>query len=464
LLKNPDAQKHVPSFKEKMEKENLPPVLIDNFIYYYNKVISGEKGIIYDKDIECVRENEIDDAKDLSEYTGAGKKAIRNSIRIVLNGGLGTSMGLSRAKSLIEVRNGKTFLDIIVRQAGKSNIKLAFMNSFNTHEDTVAALKKMNLSSFPILFLQHKFPKILREGFAPAIWPENNELEWNPPGHGDIYTALHTSGILNKLLSEGIEYAFISNSDNLGATMDEAILGYFAEIGYPFLMEVAERTPSDLKGGHLARHKNGRLLLREAAQCPVNELDAFKDTSCYRFFNTNNIWLNLCYLKDLIEKEGTVHLPLILNPKNMDPRDDNSPRIYHIETAMGAAISLFDGATAVRVSRSRFFPVKKCNDLLALRSDCYLVTEEENLIINPERKYKTLRINLDPDYYGKIDQFNERFKEGAISLIECESLTVIGDVYFEKDVKITGNVVITNRGRSRAVIKKGSVIDGDINF
>ncbi len=183
-----------------MEKENLPPVLIDNFVYYYNKVISGEKGIIYDKDIECVRENEIDDAKDLSEYTGAGKKVIKKSIRIVLNGGLGTSMGLSKAKSLIEVRNGKTFLDIIVRQAGKSNVKLAFMNSFNTHEDTVAALKKMNLSAFPVMFLQHKFPKILREGFAPAIWPDNNEMEWNPPGHGDIYTALHTSGTLDKLL------------------------------------------------------------------------------------------------------------------------------------------------------------------------------------------------------------------------------------------------------------------------
>ncbi len=246
--------------------------------------------------------------------------------------------------------------------------------------------------------------------------------------------------------------------------MDEAILGYFAEIGYPFLMEVAERTPSDLKGGHLARHNNGRLILREAAQCPINELDAFRDTSCYRFFNTNNIWINLVYLKDLIKKEGSVHLPLILNPKTLDPRDSDSPRVYQIETAMGAAVSLFDGAAALRVSRSRFFPVKKCNDLLALRSDCYLLTEEEKLIINPERKYKTPRIHLDPDYYGKIDHFNERFKEGPVSLVECEFLQVIGDVYFEKNVKITGNVVITNRGRSRAVIKKGSVIDGDITF
>jgi UTP--glucose-1-phosphate uridylyltransferase len=463
-LKNPDAVKHIPSIIAKMERENLPPVVIDNFIYYYNKVISGETGIIYDKDIECVRTNEIDALNDLSEYYEAGKKVLNNFIRIVLNGGLGTSMGLTKAKSLIEVRNGKTFLDIIVRQAEKRNVKLAFMNSFTTHKDTVSALEKMNLSDFPLLFLQHKFPKILREGLAPAIWPENEELEWNPPGHGDIFTALYTSGILNKLLSEDIEYAFISNSDNLGASVDETILGYLSEIGFPFLMEVAERTPSDLKGGHLAKDKNGRFLLREAAQCPANELDAFRDTSCYRFFNTNNIWINLGYLKDLIEKEGTVKLPLIVNPKTIDPKDDNSPRVYHIETAMGAAISLFNGATALRVPRSRFFPVKKSNDLLALRSDCYLVTEEERMIINPERKHKTLRINLDPDYYGKIDMFDARFKEGPVSLIECESLTVNGDVYFEKNVKVKGNVVINNRGRSKAVIKKGSVIDRDINF
>ncbi|MFO7666561.1 MAG: UTP--glucose-1-phosphate uridylyltransferase [Desulfobacterales bacterium] len=463
-MKNPDAVKHVPAIIAKMERENLPAVVIDSFIYYYNKVISGETGIIRDNEIECVRADEIDDINDLLEYYDAGKKVINKSIRIVLNGGLGTSMGLRKAKSLIEVRNGKSFLEIIVKQAERSNVRLALMNSFKTHEDTAEALRKMKLPVLPVLFLQHKYPKILREGFGPAVWPENSELEWNPPGHGEIFTALYTSGILDMLLAEGISYAFISNADNLGATLDESILGYFAEIGFPFLMEVAERTPSDLKGGHLARHKNGRLLLREVAQCPVSELDAFKDTSCYKFFNTNNIWINLRYLKELIKKEGTVHLPLILNPKTLDPRDDNSPRIYHIETAMGAAISLFDGATAVRVPRSRFFPVKKCNDLLALRSDCYILTEKENLIINPERKYKTLRINLDPDYFGKIDQFNTRFKEGAISLIECESLTVIGDVYFEKNVRITGNVVITNRGRSRAVIKKGSVIEGDINF
>ncbi len=120
--------------------------------------------------------------------------------------------------------------------------------------------------------MQHKFPKILQKDYSPASWPKNPKLEWNPPGHGDVYTALLTSGMLDSLLADGIIYAFISNSDNLGARLDESLLGYFAHHQFPFMMEVAEKTPADIKGGHLARHKNGRLILREAAQCPANEL------------------------------------------------------------------------------------------------------------------------------------------------------------------------------------------------
>lgn len=462
-MKNPNIKKHITSFIDKIEKENLPQVVIDSFLYYYHKIINGEMGVIYDKDIECVRENEITYSNDLSGYSDTGGKVIKNTVRIVLNGGLGTSMGLSKAKSLIEVRDGKTFLDIIVRQSKRNNIRLAFMNSFGTDKDTTEALRKMNLPVYPILFLQHKYPKVLRDGFGPAVLPENKKMEWNPPGHGDIYAALQTSGVLDKLLAEGVVYAFISNSDNLGATIDEKILGYFAEKNFPFLMEVADRTASDLKGGHIARHKNGHLVLREVAQCFVTELDTFRDTSCYSFFNTNNIWINLIYLKDLIKKNGFVYLPLILNPKTLDPGNDTSPEVYQIETAMGSAISLFDGATAVSVPRTRFFPVKKCSDLLAVRSDCYLVTDEK-LVINPERKLQEIRINLDPEYYGKIDQFDERFKYGAPSLVECESLSIHGDVFFEKDVKIAGNVVIRNTGNTPAVVRKNSVINNDITF
>ncbi len=460
--------KHLSSFISIMKKEGLSPVVIDTFSYYYKKIVEGETGLVFDRDIDPVHKDEIKDANNLKSWAAAGKKAFKHAVRITLNGGLGTSMGLTGPKSLIEVKDGKTFLEIILQQAAHCNVKLALMNSFSTHEDTLLALSKINPPCFPLVFLQHKFPKILQEGLGPASWPENPDLEWNPPGHGDVYSALYTSGMLKTLLDEGIVYAFISNSDNLGAGMDASLLGYFSENKFPFMMEVAEKTPADLKGGHLARKKNGRLILREIAQCPEEEVGAFKNIRRYRFFNTNNIWINLKFLNALIEKEKTIRLPMILNRKTLDPRNESSPGVFQVETAMGAAISLFEGATAVKVPRSRFFPVKKCNDLLSVRSDCYVFSKEKNLMINPARilknKSDTIKIDLDPKYYGKIDLLEERFKNGVPSLVDCESLTIEGDVFFKKNVAIKSEVKIKNSKNSRAEIKEGTIIEGDLTL
>ena len=273
--------------------------------------------------------------------------------------------------------------------------------------------------------------------------------------------------MLQRLLAENIHFAFISNSDNLGAHMDASLLGYFAKKEIPFMMEVAEKTPSDVKGGHLAKLKsNGRFILREAAQCPANEIVAFQKIGPYRYFNTNSIWINLKALDQLIRKDGKVLLPLILNAKTLDPRDENSPPVYQFETAMGAAISLFDNAAAVRVPRSRFFPVKTCNDLLIMRSDCFVFTEKKNLRMNPARKInqkqETIKIKLDPRFYGKIDDFDQRFAAGVPSLVNCCALTVEGDVLFEKNVKVEGSVTIKNTQPQQAVIKEGTVINRDL--
>lgn len=467
-MRDPDALKHLPEFVSKIEQEGLPPVVAKTFSYYYQKVVTGETGLICDRDIEPVAPDRIESAENLADYSAIGKQAFPQAVRITLNGGLGTSMGLTGAKSLLEVKDGRSFLEIIVRQARLAGIRLALMNSFSTHAETLVALSKFDPAVEPLTFLQHKFPKILQNGLGTAYWPQNPELEWNPPGHGDVYTALYTSGMLQTLLNKGIIYAFICNSDNLGARMDPDLLGYFARHRFPIMMEVATKTPADVKGGHLARHKNGRLLLREAAQCPEDELDAFKDIKRYCFFNTNNIWINLEFLKDLLEKEQAIYLPMILNPKTLDPRDDTSPRVYQVETAMGAAISLFEGATAIVVPRSRFFPVKKCNDLLAVRSDLFELTENGDLLINLERENKgrpnTIQIRLDPKYYGKIDLFNDRFDAGVPSLIDCEELTIEGDVRFEKNVSISGHVTIKNSKTTQAVIKQGSVIKDVLIF
>ena len=461
---NSDKTKHLSSFISKMKRAKLHPLVIDTFTYYYNKVVSGATGLISDKDIKPVAPDDIEDASRIKEYAESGRKALSHAVIIKLNGGLGTSMGLTRAKSLLKIKNEKTFLEIIVKQTERCRVKLALMNSFSTHEDTIDALSKIKPSDFPLLFIQNKFPKILQKDLAPATWPENPDLEWNPPGHGDIYSAIYTSGVLHSLLKKGIKYAFISNSDNLGGTMDESLLGYFSKNRLPFMMEVVPRTPSDVKGGHIARHINGRLILRESAQCPQDEMDAFKDIKRYRFFNTNNIWINLKVLEELIKKHNTINLPIIKNQKTLDPRDENTPKVFQVETAMGAAISLFEGAAAVLVPASRFFPVKKCNDLLAIRSDRFVFSKKDNLILNPNIGSRSITIALDPKYYGKIDLFDERFAEGIPSLIDCESLTIDGDVRFERNVTIKGRIIIKNSGKSQAVIKEGMVVNEDLIF
>jgi UTP--glucose-1-phosphate uridylyltransferase len=463
-----EAVGHLPAFVEKMQNEGLQPLVIETFAYYYDKVLTGESGLIYDREIEPVESHDIADFENLKKYAAAGQNALNHSVRIVLNGGLGTTMGLTGPKSLIEAKNGKTFLEIILRQSENSGVRLVLMNSFSTHAETLAALDKINPSPAPQHFIQDKFPKIRRQDLAPATWPQNPDLEWNPPGHGDVFTALNTSGTLTHLLENGIRYAFIHNLDNLGARMETSLLGYFAEGQFAFMMEVAEKTPADIKGGHLARHHRGRLLLREAAQCPREEITAFQDITRYRFFNTNNVWIRLESLKTLFETEHTINLPMILNPKTVDPRNKSSPPVYQIETAMGAAISLFDDTMAVRVPRSRFFPVKTCNDLLALRSDCFVLEEYDHLLINPKRlatgMLDTIQIRLDPKFYGRIDLLEERFQAGLPSLVDCESLSIEGDVYFESDVTIKDRVAIKNSRSSPAVIKKGTVVDRDIVF
>jgi len=230
------------------------------------------------------------------------------------------------------------------------------------------------------------------------------------------------------------------------------------------MMEVAPRTPAYVQGGHVARHRDGRLTLRESAQCPKNELSAFRDIKRYGFFNTNNIWINLEALDRLLEKQGIITLPLIRNPKTLDARDEKTPKVYQIETAMGAAISLFKDATLIQVPLSRFLPVKKCNELLSIRSDRFIFSKENNLVLNPKVRSKIIQIDLDPRYYGKIDLFDERFIQGIPSLMDCESLTILGDVRFERNVTIKGRVVITNDLKSQVVVKEGTVLDKDVIF
>ncbi|MCP4043886.1 MAG: UTP--glucose-1-phosphate uridylyltransferase, partial [Gammaproteobacteria bacterium] len=345
-------------FIQCMRAEGLPDSVIRTFEHYYAQLAEGETGLIPETAIVPI--DALPDAEEFPpELAEAGEAALSKTVLLKLNGGLGTSMGLDKAKSLLEVKNGLSFLDIIARQALHSGFPLVLMNSFSTRDDSLARLEQYPglQGAVPLDFLQHKVPKITATDLTPVSWAADPLLEWCPPGHGDLYTALVTSGMLDTLLEADFEYAFVSNSDNLGAVLEPTILGFFAEKGFPFLMEVADRTPADKKGGHLARLPEGQLVLRESAQCPDGDLGAFQDIDRHRYFNTNNLWLHLPALKRLmVSRENVLSLPMICNRKTVDPRDGSSTPVYQLETAMGAAIAVFPGAGAIRVPRSRFAP------------------------------------------------------------------------------------------------------------
>jgi UTP--glucose-1-phosphate uridylyltransferase len=448
-------------FEDRMTKENVPKLMIETFKYYYNKLVSGETGMIHESSIKPV--DTLPDSETFDDLVKKkGEDALSKAVMIKLNGGLGTSMGLEKAKSLLTVKEGLTFLDIIAQHAIHSRVPLILMNSFSTRDDSLNALARypeLQKSGLSLDFLQHKAPKIFQSDYSPAIWKSDPELEWYPPGHGDLYTALVTSGMLDSLLNADFEYAFVSNSDNLGASLDLSILGYFALNNLPFMMECADRTEADKKGGHLAKQKDGQLILRESAQCPEEDKSKFHDVSRHKYFNTNNLWLNLKVLKsELCKSNNVLELPIIRNSKSVDPRDSKSPAVYQLETAMGSAIALFKNAKAIRVPRIRFAPVKATSDLLAVQSDAYVLTYDYRVVLHPKRKGKAVLVELDTKFYKMIDQLEERFPAGIPSLIDCERFTVKGDMKFGKGTVAKGVVYINNQTGIQLIIPDNKLL------
>jgi len=450
----------------KMAGAGLPDLAIQTFQYYHAQLLAGQSGLLGEDRIGPVEQVRCLDA--LDNQTAAGSKALAHTVIIKLNGGLGTSMGLSQAKSLLPARANSSFLELIARQVlhlrstSGHPVPLLLMNSFSTDADSLNHLARLpqlaaDQAPLPLSFLQHRVPRLDAETLEPITWPTEPQREWCPPGHGDLYTVLQASGLLRELIARGYRYAFVSNADNLGATLNLDILGQFAAEEIPFLMEVTERTPADRKGGHLAQDADGRLILRESAQCPPEEQDRFQDIQRYRYFNTNNLWLNLAALAGELEAcNGILGLPLIRNDKHVVPEDPSTPKVIQLETAMGAAIELFADAQILNVPRTRFTPVKTTSDLLALWSDRYRVDENGGIV--PDTALP-LRIDLDERYFKTIENFRTRFAEGAPSLLNGNSLSIEGDILFERDVVVRGAVRLIHRGPGQRRIAAGSVLE-----
>ncbi|MCL2735648.1 MAG: UTP--glucose-1-phosphate uridylyltransferase [Propionibacteriaceae bacterium] len=433
----------------KMRAHDVSHTAIAIFEYYWDQLESGATGMIPESTISPL--TDPDRLDDLTA-TPADAQALASTVVIKLNGGLGTSMGLDKAKSLLPVTDGLTFLDIIVRQVQWARrtygvrLPLLFLHSFSTRADVLAALDAypdLPVGDLPLDMMQSEEPKLLRGDLTPVDWPANPTLEWCPPGHGDLYPTMLDSGILDTLIDSGFRYASVSNSDNLGAAPSPALAGWFARSGAPFATEITERTPMDLKGGHIARRRSdGRLILRESAQTLPEEMGLFTDPAIHPYAHCNNLWFDLVALRETLARTGGVlRLPLIRNGKTVDPTDPQSPAVYQIESAMGAAIEAFDGARAVVVPRSRFLPVKTTNELALLRSDVFEMGEDHI----PVAQVSPLPVVSLGTAYTTIAAFEERVPH-PLSLREARTLRVTGDWSFGAGVRVVGDAVLGDAG------------------
>ena len=452
---------HWPAFEAKMKSEGCSDAAIAAFKSNYQQLASGANLMISEWSISPV--SSLPSYEDLS---AEDPSLLDKTVMLKLNGGLGTGMGLEKAKSLLDLKDGNTFLDFIAKQVtdmrSKFGVPLAFMlmNSFATSADTLAHLAKyetLQSEGLPLEFQQNKAPKVDESDLTPASWPSKPDCEWCPPGHGDLYPAMLGTGSLDTLLSKGYKYMFVSNSDNLGATMDVKLLTWFAESGAPFAMECAQRTDADKKGGHLAKDaKTGGLLLRESAQCPDEDEKEFQNVDKYKFFNTNNLWVNLAALKETMDKnDGVLPLPVIKNGKTVDPRDKKSTKVLQLETAMGAAIASFPTAGAILIPRSRFAPVKTTNDMLALMSDAYEVTDDFRMILKAERGGVPPTVKLD-GAYKFVDALQSLVPEAPPSLIGCSKLTIEGKVVLATGVVFKGEVKVVNKADESKTLAAGT--------
>ncbi len=445
--------------RRKMSDGGVHPRAVEVFAHYYRELESGATGVIAEDDVDPVTDAARLDDLDVDDAQAT--EALGATVVIRLNGGLGTSMGMDRAKSLLPVRGARSFLDVIARQvlaaraAYGVRLPLLFMNSFRTHDDTLAALgghPDLAVDGLPADFLQNREPKLRADDLTPVQWPDDRSLEWCPPGHGDLYTALEASGTLQRLLDAGYRYASVSNADNLGAGPSPTVAGWFVGTGAPYAAEVCRRTPADRKGGHLVRRRgDDRLVLRETAQTRPEDADLAADIDRHPFFHTNNLWFDLRSLaRTLAEREGVLGLPLIRNEKPVDPSDPSTPTVVQVESAMGAAVEVFEGAQAIEVDRSRFLPVKTTADLLVMRSDVYDLGADGLL----HRRCATAPlVDLDGTHYAVLAGFDARFPHGPPSLVDAERLTVRGDWTFGADVVVRGDVLLEG--------ERGNVPDGE---
>lgn len=411
----------------------------------------------------------------LAEYEGLeepqGKEAVRELLSqlvvVKLSGGLGTTMGCTGPKGLIELRADHTFLDMTVQQLQHLydeygvKVPLVLMTSFNTERETAEVLDKYRHYDVPVhMFRQKQFPRIDKETLTPIVRSADpavlDKSEWYPPGHGDVYDSLYRSPVYEELRAQGKNYVFISNIDNLGATVDLAILRYIAEHQLQFCMEVTNKTRADVKGGMPIQY-DGHVTLLETAQVPPEHMEDFKSIKKFKIFNTNNVWVRLDAIADHLD--GLNSLDIITNVKSHRGRP-----VIQLETAAGAAIGQFERAQGIRVPRSRFLPVKSTSDLLVVQSNLYDVNHG-TLCMNPLRIERAGEPSVPLVKLGAefrmVGDFQSRMRS-IPDLLELDHLTVAGDVTFGANVTLRGTVIIVANEGDHIDIPSGATLENKV--
>lgn len=436
---------------------------IPGIVKLYSRFLKNRKRVIDWGKIRPPPKDMVVSYKDISACSDAAHKELGNKLAVLkLNGGLGTTMGCTGPKSVIEVRNDLTFLDLTVQQIKDLNTKhntntpLILMNSFNTHRETDKIIRKYEGSGVDVkTFNQSRHPRIIKDTLMPL--PDKlhgDDSDWYPPGHGDVYYSLVSSGVLQKLLDEGREYLFISNVDNLGATVDFKILNMMHEQQCEFVMEVTDKTRADVKGGTLIEYEGNAKLL-EIAQVPSDKVEEFKSIKKFKIFNTNNLWVNLKAIDRVMKANALDDIDIILNPKV-----EKGKAILQLEIAAGAAIQYFKNGRGVNVPRSRFLPVKSTSDLFVVQSNLYSL-EHGELVMNPLRAFPTVPLVKLGDNFKKVSDYMSRLK-GIPDVIELDQLTVSGDVTFGAGVVLRGTIIIVANHGSRIDIPEGSILENKV--
>ena len=395
--------------------------------------------------------------RDGNRFTGLGMDHINQLAILKLNGGLGTSMGCQGPKSLLKVANDKCFLDLIYEQLDHieseyhEKIPLLLMNSQSTKtatEDYLTRKKRQSLQ-----FLQSWYPRIQTKTITVADGSQDHHFY--PPGHGEVFRLLFDEGVADHLLAQGRRYLFLSNSDNIGASFDPKLFGYFIESQKSFLMEVCRRTVADKKGGVLIQNPTSKKLrLVESAQVEADEKAYMQNTEEFQLFNTNSLWIDLLALRKIYNR-GQLSLDLIVNPKTVFGED-----YIQLEEAMGSAINSIEDSGLVVVSRARFAPVKTNEDLLRLRSNLYRF---ENGLVRLREKFKEIPIINLSDEYKKIADFEERFTE-VPCLKDAQSLSIDGDIHFGKNVTVIGHCKLEAPAGQRVHISDNEVLIGSHKY